>query len=186
MNIKENDVNKGIRIINSYEECLRTEREWDKNDNYKNEDEIKQCEIKINYELMPFNYFYNFKSKGRYTIKYSFKNKLKSTFLMFYGCSSLTNIDLSNFNTNNVNNMGSMFSGCSSLTNIDLSNFNTNNVKDMGSMFSDCSSLTYINLSNFNINNGTYMAGIFFRCSSLTKNNIITKDRKILDALKLK
>ena len=34
---------------------------------------------------------------------------------MFNGCSSLTNIDLSNFNTIDVSNMGDMFNGCSSL-----------------------------------------------------------------------
>ena len=34
---------------------------------------------------------------------------------MFNGCSSLTNIDLFNFNTINVSNMGDMFNGCSSL-----------------------------------------------------------------------
>ena len=39
-----------------------------------------------------------------------------------------------------------MFSECSSLTNINLSNFNTQNVKDMIGMFSGCSSLTNINL----------------------------------------
>ena len=32
---------------------------------------------------------------------------------MFYGCSSLKELNLSNFNTNNVTNMGYMFSGCS-------------------------------------------------------------------------
>ena len=39
---------------------------------------------------------------------------------MFYECNSLTNIDLSNFNTQNVIDMNSMFYGCKSLTNIDL------------------------------------------------------------------
>ena len=39
---------------------------------------------------------------------------------MFYGCSSLTNINLSNFNTNNVTNMSCMFYRCSSLTNISI------------------------------------------------------------------
>jgi len=34
---------------------------------------------------------------------------------MFYYCSSLTNIDLSNFNTQNVTNMRDMFCFCSSL-----------------------------------------------------------------------
>ena len=39
--------------------------------------------------------------------------------VMFGGCKSLTNIDLSNFNTQNVTNMNFMFGGCNSLTNID-------------------------------------------------------------------
>ena len=47
---------------------------------------------------------------------------------MFKYCSSLTNIDLSSFNTQNVTDMNGMFSNCSSLINIDLSNFNTQNV----------------------------------------------------------
>ena len=34
---------------------------------------------------------------------------------MFYECSSLESIDLSSFNTTNVNNMSFMFFGCSSL-----------------------------------------------------------------------
>ena len=46
----------------------------------------------------------------------------------FSNCSSLTNIDLSNFNIDNVTDMSNMFSNCSSLTNIDLSNFDTDNV----------------------------------------------------------
>ena len=117
INIKENDINKNIRILNSYEECLRTNvPNLIKDEIYKNEEEIKKCEIKINDELIPFNYFYTFKSTGRYEIKYSFKNKLKNTTLMFCECSSLTNINLSNFNTNNVTDMNGMFGECSSLT----------------------------------------------------------------------
>ena len=55
---------------------------------------------------------------------------------MFYNCSSLNSLNLSNFNTNNVINMKSMFCDCSSLTSLNLSNFNTNNVNDMYGMFS--------------------------------------------------
>ena len=36
---------------------------------------------------------------------------------IFYKCNSLTNIDLSNFNTQNVTNMSGMFSKCESLKN---------------------------------------------------------------------
>ena len=44
---------------------------------------------------------------------------------MFRECSSLTNIDLTNFNTNNVTDMNDMFYGCSSLKELNLNNFNT-------------------------------------------------------------
>ena len=38
--------------------------------------------------------------------------------------------------------MSGMFNECSGLTNIDLSNFNTNNVTDMSCMFYGCENLT--------------------------------------------
>ena len=65
---------------------------------------------------------------------------------MFYYCESLINLNLSNFNTQNVTNMNYMFSHCKSLTNLNLSNFNTQNVTNMICMFSDCESLTNLNL----------------------------------------
>ena len=57
---------------------------------------------------------------------------------MFRGCSSLKELNLSNFNTNNVTDMKYMFSGCSSLKELNLNNFNTNNVIDMRYMFDGC------------------------------------------------
>ena len=46
--------------------------------------------------------------------------------------------------------MSYMFSECSSLTYLNLSNFNTNNVNDiyMEGMFSECSSLTSLNTTD--------------------------------------
>lgn len=87
---------------------------------------------------------------------------------MFYGCSSLTTLDLSGFNTANVTEIWSMFSGCSSLTSLDLSNFNTENLTSFGELFNNCSSLTSINLSSFNTANVTSMQELFSGCSSLT------------------
>ena len=48
-------------------------------------------------------------------------------------------------------------------------------------MFYDCNSLTNLNLSNFNTQNVTYMSGMFGGCNSLNKNNLITKDKKVLN-----
>ena len=42
--------------------------------------------------------------------------------------------------------MSRMFEGCKSLTNINLSNFNTNNVTDVRGMFCECSSLRKENI----------------------------------------
>ena len=91
---------------------------------------------------------------------------------MLSGCSSLTELNVSNFNTSKVTNMGSMFSGCSSLTELNVSNFNTSKVTNMGYMFSGCSSLTELNLSNFNTSKVTYMRYMFFGCSGLTSLNL--------------
>ena len=70
---------------------------------------------------------------------------------IFAGCSSLTSLNLSSFNTANVTNMNSMFGICSSLTSLDLSSFNTAKVKSMYGMFYKCEFLTTtINIMNVN------------------------------------
>ena len=87
---------------------------------------------------------------------------------MFSNCKSLTTINLSNLNTLNVLNMNNLFNECNSLITLDLSNFNTSNVNNMSYMFNKCYSLTSLNLSNFNTNNVTDMNSMFSECSSLT------------------
>ena len=177
--IKDEDVNKDIRIINSYEECLRNgcpKKEIKKS--YMNENEIKECIIKINDKEVPFNYFFKFDKKGIYTIQYYFQNYLTKTNCMFYGCENIKKLNLSNFYTKNIINMSSMFFGCSSLTDINLTNFNSQNVINMNHMFCKCSSLENLDLSTFNIGKVKYMMSIFFGCTSLTKLNLFNFDVK--------
>ena len=116
--IKKRDINKDIRIINSYENVKREKKRKDEDDDWKysNEKEIKEnIEIKINGKLIEFTYYHKFNKEGKYTIEYSFKNNLTKTCYMFYDCYSLISLDLSNFNTQNVTNMSGMFAGCNSL-----------------------------------------------------------------------
>ena len=87
---------------------------------------------------------------------------------MFYGCSSLKSLDLSNFDTRNVTSMGSMFNFCSALESLDLTNFNTTKVTDMESMFCECNALTSLDLTKFNTAKVTNMNSMFYRCSALT------------------
>ena len=53
--------------------------------------------------------------------------------------------------------MNSMFSNCKNLASLNLSHFDTSNVENMGHMFYACSSLTSLNLSNFKTQNVTNM-----------------------------
>ena len=95
---------------------------------------------------------------------------------MFSECSSLTQLDLSNFDTSNVTTMRNMFSACSSLTQLDLSKFNTSNVTDMVYMFEACSSLTSLYLSNFDTSKVIDMSWMFSECSSLASLDLSNFD----------
>ena len=67
---------------------------------------------------------------------------------MFSGCSLLTSLILSNFDTSLVTTMASMFNGCSSLKQLDLSSFRIPLVKSFYSIFDKCNKLQYVNLNN--------------------------------------
>ena len=185
--IEKKNVGKDILIINSFENAKRelNRKDSDVDWKYENEKEIlENIEIKIDGKKIEFTYYYKFNKEGKHTIEYSFKNKLTKTCGMFYNCHLLTILDLSNFNTQNVINMSCMFFNCNSLTYLNLSNFNAQRVTDMSGMFYNCHLLTNLDLSNFNTQNVINMKSIFYGCNSLKKNNIITKDNKILSFFK--
>jgi len=91
---------------------------------------------------------------------------------MFYDCSSLTELDVSKFDTSNVTDMSHMFHGCSSLTNFNLNGFDTSNVTSMESMFSECSNLISLDLNGLNTSNVTDMCSMFSTCYKLTSLNL--------------
>ena len=177
--ITDNEVNKNIRILNSYEEYKRN-KYFNKNLelNLVNEEYIKECDIMINGELIPFNYFHCFEKKGVYIIKYIFRKNLSRINNMFYDCEYIRSINLSNLKTEKVTNIKEMFCNCYSLETIDLSSFQTKNVKDMSYMFYGCSSLININLSSFDTQNVTDMSSMFSGCYNLTSINNINFNTK--------
>ena len=96
--------------------------------------------------------------------------------IMFHGMSSLTSLKLSNFDTSKVTNMQWMFFGMRSLTTLNLSSFNTSKVTDMSYMFATTLNLTTLNLSNFNTSQVTDMAYMFSGVSNLTSLNLSNFD----------
>ena len=87
---------------------------------------------------------------------------------MFDKCSSLTSLNLSNFDSSNVVSMKKLFNDCSSLISLNIKNFDTSKVTNMEYLFSGCSRITSLNLSNFVTDNVMNMNSMFRLCSALT------------------
>ena len=87
---------------------------------------------------------------------------------MFFGCPSLTSLDVSAFDTSSVNNMEYMFYNCSNVTSLDVSGFDTSSVTNMSFMFYSCSNLTSLDVSGFDTSSVTSMTQMFRFCTNLT------------------
>ena len=173
--ITENDINKNIRIINSFEQN-RIKFHYIKVDNelrYTNERELlDKCKIKIDNQEFPFSYFLVFKKPGIYTIEYIFSSNMTRTDFLFAECLNLIYLDLFNFNCEDITNMVCMFLECINLQQIRISNINTKKVEDMNCMFYGCRSLKHLDLSFFNTQNVINMNRLFFGCNSLISINL--------------
>lgn len=68
---------------------------------------------------------------------------------MFRYCSTLTELDLRDFNTAEVVDMSHMFHWCNNLTSLHIDNFDTSSVEDMSYMFAECPNITMDDVSHF-------------------------------------
>ena len=94
---------------------------------------------------------------------------VKTMSYMFYNCTSIKKLDLTNFNTIQTTHLNNMFATCTNLKEIDLSSFNTKNVINMAHLFNKCSNISNLDLSNFDTTNVTVMLGMFEGTRSLEK-----------------
>ena len=145
-------------------------------------DSLKKVVVKANISteftnIIPFS-----------TVEASFKgsdtSKLNNMISMFYGCSSLTSLNLSGLDTSNVTYMGSMFYDCNGLKSLNLSSFNTSNVTDMGAMFSKCSGLISLDLSKWDTSKLNNMVSMFYGCSALKEIKMIGCTQPTIDKIK--
>ena len=100
--IKKDDVGKDIQLINSKDDL----------GNIKNEEIEKNIKIIINGEIESNILKYKFNKEGDYIIYFISYNELTNMSCMFDHCSSLKELDLSSFNTNQVTDMSDMFYYC--------------------------------------------------------------------------
>ena len=96
----------------------------------------------------------------------------ENMFGVLQDCRKATTINLSGWDTSNVTNMGQMFYQCNAIKSLDLSHFKTSNVTDMQYMFSNCG-LKSLNISNWDTSNVTNMFAMFSQ-SKLESTDDIT------------
>ncbi len=93
-------------------------------------------------------------------------SKVKNLKNCFYDCSALRNVAFGE-NMGGITSMSSMFYGCTSLTEIDLTSLDTSSVQDASQMFRGCTSLKTADLSGLELLNATNLKYLFFNCTSL-------------------
>ena len=93
--------------------------------------------------------------------------------VMFNGCESLTELDVSKFNTSKAIDMNYMFGGLPNI-HLDLRNFDTSKVTNMSFMFAN-SNFTSLDLSSFDTSNVTTMSWMFSDASNLQTIYVGTK-----------
>ena len=159
INIEIADINKDILLFKSNEDI----------DVYINNEKINVINREDNKKI------YNFQKEGQYEYKLVFKNIINNLKGFFSRCNNLILIDLSNFNSSKVTNIGGMFNECFKLKEIrGINNFNTSNVTDMNSLFQFCSEVISLDLSNFNTSKVTNMGWMFNECHKLKEIKGIT------------
>ncbi len=106
---------------------------------------------------------------------------------MFHQLTVLENINTSEFNTSEVENMQGMFNKTYNLQTLDLSNFNTENVTNMTSMFNESTSIKSLDLSSFDTNGVTLMRWMFNRCDDLetiyASDSFVTEDLNVWEKM---
>lgn len=124
--------------------------------------------INGNKELLIDEYLLN---EGNNYIKLIMKNKLNKIEEMFYGCTTLKNIDdLKYLDTSEITDFSHIFFGCSSLENINsLENWDVSNGTNFQGMFAECSSLIDIEpLKKWKVFKNTNFKSMFYNCKLLS------------------
>ena len=129
--------------------------------------------------------FQNCRSLGTVDVSGWNTSNVEDMQFMFYGCRSLRTVDVSGFNTSSVTGMGffNMFALCSSLTTLDVSGFNTSLATTLGNMFRLCSSLTTLDVSGFNTSSVGNMLYVFSGCAGLSSLNVTGWDTSLVSGM---
>lgn len=102
-------------------------------------------------------------------VKLPFTSSIKSTYMMFNQCRSLTEVNMVGWDLSSVKNAGSMFAYCVNLTEIKTDYIFGNNFKPSSTwgMFGGCESL--VNIPYVNLEGANEVKYMFYDCRSVKK-----------------
>ena len=109
-------------------------------------------------------------------------NNVENKSYMFYSCHALTTIgDISGWTPKNLKGMRSLFCNCNSLKSVDVSNFNTSQVENMEYVFDDCHNMTSIgDISNWDTGNVITISRMFSNAQKLTSLDLSKWDTSLI------
>ena len=120
--------------------------------------------------------FYNCSSLSELDLSSFDTSKVTNMSFAFYGCTNLTSLNLLSFDTSEVIDMECLFYGLHSLENLNVNNFDTSKVIDMSYMFYECLNITSLDLSYFNTSSVIDMSVMFYECNGLKFLNLTNFD----------
>ena len=92
---------------------------------------------------------------------------------LFYKCSKLTTLDLSNFNTEKVTTMKEMFREAGALTNVNVTSFNISIVTNLDYMFGKCNLMQELDLTNFSFESTPTVSNFLYHVAYSTSSRPI-------------
>ena len=108
--------------------------------------------------------------RGIISCDYLDTSNCTSLYLLFYGCSTLTSVNTSSWDTSKVTNFYCAFFN-TRCTEIDCSNIDTSSAVNISRMFGSCSTLTSLDLSSWDVSKVTDFSRLFQSCYGLKSLN---------------
>lgn len=141
--------------------------------------------VDIDPKISPKNcnfWFYNLKNiKSIEGLEKLNTKDCQSMRMMFAYCTSLEEINVSNFLTSSVITMRGMFNQCNKLQKVDILGFITEQLEEAASMFNRCTSLKRVDLSNFSFLVSKDIQFMFSGCTALESIFVASKDFQMPD-----
>lgn len=116
--------------------------------------------------------FYGCSSLTEIDLRGMITNKVTDMSMMFYECNNAETITMNGCNTDAVKTAENMFKRCEKVTALDLTGCSFSAAEDMGSMFEECRSLKSLDLSSFSTENCVSMKDMFANCYQLEYVNV--------------